>query len=91
MKKILPYKVIEANVDRELITLGNWYAKEKKHARAAICQSILQVLGEEISDARAAKRVRKIMKIVLRYDFHVGISDFRILYPKIGLKEPLKN
>jgi hypothetical protein len=58
MKKILPYRVIEANVERELVTLENWYAKERKHASAAICQSILQVAGEEISDGRAAKRVR---------------------------------
>ena len=90
MKKLLPYRVIEANVDRELVTLGNWYTKEKKHARAAICQSILQVAGEQISDNRAAKRVRKIMKIVLRYDFHVGISDFSNFVSEERLKKAVE-
>jgi hypothetical protein len=90
MKKILPYMVIEANVDRELVTLGNWYAKERKHACAAICQSILQVAGEEISDGRAAKRVRKIMKIILRYDFHVVISDFSNFVSEEKLKKAVE-
>jgi len=91
MKKILPYRKIVTNVDRELVTLGNWYAKERKHASAAICQSILQVVGEEISDGCAAKRVRKIMKIILRYDFHVGISDFSNFVSEERLKKAVEN
>jgi|GEM_PF-7027343 hypothetical protein len=76
MRRILPGRKITANLEQKLTGRNGKYQAERKQARAAICQSIIDIAGCEISDIRARKKVRKIMKIVLQYDFHISVGSF---------------